>query len=89
MNVASLLTLLRLVLVPVLLVLAWLHAREAYFWTLLAALATDAVDGFLAAAWGWRRPWGPNWTATLTWRCSSPFPPVSGSCFRSGWRTTP
>lgn len=48
MTAPDLLSLLRLVLVPVLLVLAWLQQPMIYFWLLLLALLTDAVDGWLA-----------------------------------------
>ena len=47
-NIANGLSLLRLALTPVLLVLAWLQFRYTYFWTLLFAFATDAVDGSIA-----------------------------------------
>jgi phosphatidylglycerophosphate synthase len=44
-RVANALSWLRLALTPGLLALAWLQFRYAYFWTLLFALATDAIDG--------------------------------------------
>lgn len=58
MNWPNLLSLLRLCLVPVLLALAWLRAPQAYFWTLLLALGTDAVDGVLARRLGQASPLG-------------------------------
>jgi phosphatidylglycerophosphate synthase len=48
MTLPDLLTLLRLLSVPVLLLLAWLQLQMPYFWLLLFALGTDAVDGYLA-----------------------------------------
>jgi phosphatidylglycerophosphate synthase len=48
MNLPDLLTVTRLLLMPVLLMLARFGAPRPYFWVLLAALLTDVLDGFLA-----------------------------------------
>jgi len=51
-RIANGLSQLRLALTPALLVMAWFQLRGAYFWTLLFALATDAVDGRIARRFG-------------------------------------
>jgi CDP-diacylglycerol--glycerol-3-phosphate 3-phosphatidyltransferase len=43
----------RLVSTPVLVWLAWTSRETAFTWLLIAALASDAVDGMLARAFGW------------------------------------
>lgn len=48
LNVPNALSLLRLVLVPVLLMLAWQGQRALYLPVLLVALLTDALDGWIA-----------------------------------------
>ena len=46
------LSLLRLILAPVLLTLAWLGQADAFLVVLVVAFATDAADGFLARRFG-------------------------------------
>jgi CDP-diacylglycerol--glycerol-3-phosphate 3-phosphatidyltransferase len=48
LNVPNALSMLRLLLVPVLLMLAWQGQRSVYLPMLLGALLTDALDGWLA-----------------------------------------
>jgi phosphatidylglycerophosphate synthase len=57
-NVADGLSWLRLALTPVLLTLAVLQFRSAYFWTLLFAFVTDAADGFIVRRYGTPTPQG-------------------------------
>jgi len=57
-KIANGLSQLRLGLTPVLLGLAWFQFRTAYFWTLLFALSTDAVDGRVARGFGQASPEG-------------------------------
>ena len=47
----NLLSGLRLLAVPVLVVLAARHQEDAFAWLLIAALLTDVADGWIARAW--------------------------------------
>jgi phosphatidylglycerophosphate synthase len=50
-SLPNLLTLLRLMAVPVLAVLAGSHRETAFAWLLIAALLTDVADGWIARTW--------------------------------------
>jgi len=57
-NVPNLITLLRILLVPVVVFLIATGSFLAAFWVFVAAGATDAIDGFLARRWNQRTELG-------------------------------
>lgn len=59
-TVPNLLSLLRIAMTPLLLGLIWLGDVQSFFWTLLVALGTDLLDGFLARRLGQVTPLGAS-----------------------------
>ena len=69
-NLPNLLSLLRLLTVPVLLGLAWTGMGVPFFWVLVSSLGTDALDGYLARRWGQLTELGArldSWADLTTW----------------------